>query len=154
MRKDVKVGVVAGDSGPGISYDWNVLILDRAYDEAMKLLNPEQYTYVACQVKAMATEPDPTHSNLCSVDAIEDYHELREKHGVLGKINLRVFFFLDKTKHAMVILGVIKKENNGPTPQGTRVIMRRRKRLFCEGSMEIPELPVRRKEKKGLGPEH
>ena len=145
MSKDVKIGVLAGDAGKDGEYQWNVLILDRAYEEAMKILNVEQYAYTAAQVKALATEQDPTHSNLCSVDAIEDFHELREKHGVLGKINLRVFFFLDRTRSAIVILGVIKKENNGPKPDGTRVTMRRRKRLFCETPCAIPAMPVRSK---------
>jgi hypothetical protein len=146
MSKDVKLGVVAGDNRTVVQYRWSVLILDRAFNEAMKILTPEQYAYAAEQVKALATEPDPTHSNLCSVDAIEDFHELREKHGVLGKINLRIFFFLDRTRNAIVILGTIKKENNGPTPDGTRITMRRRKRLFLESGVEIPALPVRSKE--------
>lgn len=145
MRKDVKIGVVAGDEGTDGVYQWNVLILDRAYGEAMKILNADQYAYAAAQVKALATERDPTHSDLCSVDAIEDFHELREKHGVLGKTNLRIFFFLDRIRNAIVILGVIKKENNGPTPHGTRVTMRRRKRLFCETPGTIPAVPVRSK---------
>ena len=39
MRKDVKIGVVAGDEGTDGVYQWNVLILDRAYGEAMKILS-------------------------------------------------------------------------------------------------------------------
>jgi hypothetical protein len=140
MNRDVKVGVIAGHRGPLGKYQWNVLIFDRAYDEAKKILNSEQYAYVADQIKSLATEIDPTRSNLCSVDAIEDFHELREKHGMLGKINLRVFFFLDHERHAIVILGTIKKENNGPTPSGTRITIRRRKRLFCKEEINIPTL--------------
>lgn len=134
MGKDVKVGVKADTIGPHGNFRWSVLILDVAFREAMKILSADQYSYIAEQVKALASEEDPTHSNLCSVDAIEDFHELREKHGVLGKINLRVFFWVNTNDKEMVILGVIKKENNGPTPVGTRITMRRRKRLFTQGS--------------------
>ncbi len=104
----------------------------------MGILNTVQYAYVASQVRSLATEADPTHSQLCSVDAVGDFHELREKHGVLGKINLRVFFFVDRDARAIVIIGVFKKENNGPTPPATVIIMTRRKRLY--GSGKIPRL--------------
>ncbi len=60
MSKDVKIGVLAGDAGADGEYQWNVLILDRAYEGAMKMLNAEQYAYAAAQVKALATERDPT----------------------------------------------------------------------------------------------
>ena len=42
MSKDVKVGVVAGRCGPIGKYQWSVLIIDRAYDDVMKILNAEQ----------------------------------------------------------------------------------------------------------------
>jgi hypothetical protein len=35
MSKDVKIGVLAGDAGTDGEYQWNVLILDRAYEEAI-----------------------------------------------------------------------------------------------------------------------
>lgn len=35
MSKDVKIGVLAGDAGTDSEYQWNVLILDRAYEEAI-----------------------------------------------------------------------------------------------------------------------
>ena len=50
MRKDVKVGIIAGRGGPIGKYRWSVLIIDRAYDEVMKILNAEQYAYIAEQV--------------------------------------------------------------------------------------------------------
>lgn len=39
MSKDVKIGVVVvvGDAGTDGEYQWNVLILDRAYEEAVVL---------------------------------------------------------------------------------------------------------------------
>ncbi len=139
MTNEAKVGVRVGQTAPAGTYQWTVFILSWAYDEARKILDADQYEYAVSQIMVLATEADPTHSVLCSVDAIEDFYELREKHGVLGKINLRVFFHLDRERRAIVLLGAFKKENNGPTPDGTRVTMRRRKRLYCEGAVSVPQ---------------
>ena len=46
----------------------------------------------------------------------------------------RVFFFVHKPQQAIVVLGAIKKENNGPTPLGAKVVMKRRKRLYLSGA--------------------
>ncbi len=134
-RRQVKVGVRRG-GGPPPGYRWTVLIPDIAYDEAMKFLNEDQYHHLAEQVKELARERNPTHSVTVSVDAIEDFHELRDKGGILGGMNVRVFFFLDKPNAALVILGAIRKTNDGPTPKADKIRMRRRKRKYLNGEFE------------------
>ncbi|HEV3166323.1 MAG TPA: hypothetical protein VGZ22_20020 [Isosphaeraceae bacterium] len=130
-RKAVKIGVkVGGGVPPG--FLWNVEILNQAFDETMAFANEDQYAHLACQVRDLAMEEDPTHSNFLDVRSIEDFYELREKGGILQKLNVRVFYFPDKESRTIVILGSIKKENNGPTPTGDRLTMRRRKRLYLE----------------------
>src|SRR5215469_490289 len=114
MKRPVKVGVLRG-GGPPPGYQWNVHILDLAFDETMGFCNGDQYQHLAMQMKELAREEDPTHSQTLSVDAIEDFHELRDKGGILGGMNVRVFFFLDKKIQALVVLGAIKKQNDGPT---------------------------------------
>ena len=122
--------------GPPPGYLWTVLILDLAFDVAMKLLNEAQYKHVALQIKQLAKEADPTHSQTASVEQIEDFFELKDKGGILGKINLRVFFHVDKDTSSLVVLGAIKKQNEGPTPQGDKIRMRRRKRKYVNGEFE------------------
>lgn len=129
--KAVKVGVKEGGGRPP-GYSWTVDILDRAFDEAMGFLNEDQYAHLANQVKELARQEDPTHSDTVDVRPIEDFHEIRDKGGVLKNINTRVFFFLCKAPRILAVLGAIKKENNGPTPDGDRLTMRRRKRLYLE----------------------
>lgn len=137
MDGQVKVGVRIGVGIP--PYQWSVWILDLAYDEAMKFLDESQYAYLSEQMRELAREKDPTHSQLLSVDAIEDFHELREKGGVLGKTNVRVFFAMDKRKtagvdhHAIVVLGAVKKETEGKTPEGDRIRIKRRLRKYLAG---------------------
>ena len=78
------------------------------------------------QLQELAREADPSHSKTVDVRPIEDFFELRERGGVLANLNARVFFGIDKEARALVILGAINKQNNGPTPDGDRIRMRRR----------------------------
>ncbi len=135
MANEVKIGVQRG-GGPPPGYRWTVLVLDIAYSEARKFLNEDQYQHMAMQVKELAREHDPTHSSLVSVDAVDDFHELRDKGGILCGLNVRVFFFLDKRISALVVLGAIKKQNDGPTPIGDRKRMARRKRKYLQGDFD------------------
>lgn len=137
-KKKLKIGVKQG-GGPAPGYFWGVVILDMAYNEAMRFLSEDQYCHVAGLVKVLASEEDPSHSVICSVKPIEDFFELREKGGILGNINTRVFFFLENTlpeNKNLVVLGAIKKENEDQTPRATVIRMERRKRMYLEGDLE------------------
>jgi len=132
MDKRLKVGVRAG-AGPAPGYAWNVLVADLAYQDAMQFLEEHHYAHLAEQVRELARENDPTHSQFLDVRAIEDFYELREKHGPLGNMNVRVFFCLDKDQRAIVILGTIKKQNDGATHVADKIRMRRRMRMYFSG---------------------
>jgi hypothetical protein len=131
-KKQIKVGV-RQSGGPDPGYLWNVGIIDFGFAEVSRLVNKHEYEHLAMQVKELARESDPSHPLTVSVDAVEDFFELREKGGILGKKNMRIFFGIDKTARAIIILGGICKQNNGPTPDGTRVAMRRRWRKYKNG---------------------
>jgi hypothetical protein len=132
MAKQVKVGVTQGGGRPP-GYLWGVNILDEAFDEVMKFLSHDQYRHLALQFKELAREPEPSHSRTASVDAIEDFFELRDRGGILGSLNVRVFFLLDKQRRSIVVLGGIKKQNDGATPIGAKIRMRRRARKYRNG---------------------
>jgi hypothetical protein len=134
-KKPVKVGVEKGAGRPP-GYRWTVRILDIAFEEASAFLNEAQYQHVAAQVRELAREVDPTHSATQSIDAVEDFHELRDKGGILGGLNVRVFFFVHKPESELVILGAIKKQNDGPTPIGDKIRMARRKRKYLDGEFQ------------------
>jgi len=134
-KRGAKVGVRKG-GGPPPGNRWEVLILDIAHGEAMDFLTEDQYQHLALQFRELAREVDPTHSVTASVDAIEDFHELREKGGILGGMNVRVFFFVHKPGSALVVLGAIKKQNDGPTPRGDKARMARRKRKYLSGDYD------------------
>lgn len=130
-KKPVKVGVKVG-GGPPPGYLWNVAILNVAYHEAMTVLSEVQYEHVAAQIRELAKQGDPTHSDGIDVRPIEDFHELRDKGGILAKINIRVFFFLHKESRTIAILGAMNKKNDGATPLGDRRRMKRRMRILLK----------------------
>jgi hypothetical protein len=130
-RKTIKVGVKEGGGEPP-GYKWNVEILDQAFEEAMGFLNEDQYSHMANQMRELASQDDPTHSDTIDVRSVEEFHEIRDKGGLLRNLNVRVFYMIHKAARAIVVLGAIKKENNGPTPTGDRIRMRRRRRLYLE----------------------
>lgn len=130
-RKAVKTGVKAG-GGPPPGYRWNIVIFDQAHDEAREFLDADQYEHMARQVRELAGQEDPTHSLTVDVRPVEDFHEIRDKGGILRRLNVRVFFFVHKPSRRIVVLGAIKKENDGPTPVGDKVRMRYRKRRYLE----------------------
>ena len=139
MGKQVKVGVRLG-GGPPPGYLWNVLILDIGFDEVMAFLTAEQYCHLALQFKEIASEKDPTHSVVASIDEIEDFYELRDKGGILGKLSVRIFFVLDRQNTSIVVLGGIKKGNEGQTPTGDRIRIKRRARKYFNGDYGLPDL--------------
>lgn len=130
-KKPVKVGVKVG-GGPPPGYLWNADILDCAFDEAMGFLDADQYEHLAAQVRELATQEDPTHSETIDVQPIEDFYEIRDKGGVLVRINARVFFFVRKSTRTIIVLGAINKKNDGPTPIGDRRRMKRRMKKYLE----------------------
>lgn len=129
MFRQTKVGLKEG-GGPPPGYKWTVLFIKPSETDG-KFLNNAEYWHVVDEVKALAEEDDPTHPQMVSVDAVEDFHELRMKGGPLHKKNVRLFFFLEE--RCIVILGCIKKEADGPTPKATKKLMRARKRKYLGG---------------------
>ncbi len=97
---------------------------------------------MAEQVQCLACERDPTHPETQTVSRVDDLLELKDKGGPLGNVNVRVFFVLDKPRVAIVILGAIFKQNNGPTPIGDKKRMQRRKRKYFNGDYGSLEVDV------------
>lgn len=132
-ERQVKVGLNEG-GGPPPGYSWSVLYLTIADAEARKILRrDDQYEHVKDQIRDLAAQEDPTHPLTLRVEKIEDFYELKEKGGPLGKTNLRVFFTIDKEKRIIVLLGHYKKEEEGKTPSPVVRTMARRRRKYLNG---------------------
>lgn len=131
-KRDLKVGVREG-GGPPPGYEWSVGLIDFVCAEAVDVLGQAGYDHLAMQVNELAMHPDPSHSNTIDVRPIEDFFEIRDKGGVFGGANVRLFFAIDKEARAIIPLGTIKKQNSGPTPLGDKTTMRRRRRKYRNG---------------------
>lgn len=107
---------VAGDA------PWTPAYLEQSATDARKFLNECQYEHAVQQVLSLCEEEDPSHPTLVDVDAVDEFHELRDKHGVLGNVNLRVFFWICKPHKLIVVLGAWNKNVEGKTP--VRIVKR------------------------------
>jgi hypothetical protein len=137
MTNEVKVGVERwGEPPPG--HRWNVLILGCGDEEATDFMNGDQYRHISMQFMDLAIEDDPTQSQTAWVDAVESFYELRDKGGILGGMNVRMFFYVDKLKSSIVVLGACKRQDDGPTPIGVKKRMARRLRKYLSGDFGGP----------------
>lgn len=131
-EKRLKIGVLQG-SGPPPGYFWSVAVIDFVFEEAIPILTEPGYEHMAMQVRGLAAQADPTHSDTVDIKPIEDFHEIRDGGSMFEGRNVRLFFGVDKGRKVIVPLGAISKQNNGPTPTGDKVRMRRRWRNYLRG---------------------
>lgn len=104
-------GAVAKQTG------WKLGYLDAAVGDA-GFLSEVQYDYLVGQFKDMAQCADPMKCPTVDVEAIGDeIFELKDKGGILGKLNVRVYFLMDGKKKMIVVLSVYKKEDEGMIPR-------------------------------------
>ncbi len=134
-RRILKTAAKEGD-GPPPGYQWSIEIFNAAIKEGKTLLNSDQMLHIKQQLRELAQHVEPARSDTLSIDKIESFYELRDKGGILGNMNVRVFFGVDKPRRCLIVLGVVKKENNEPTPNGDKIRMRRRWRKYTQGEFD------------------
>jgi mRNA-degrading endonuclease RelE of RelBE toxin-antitoxin system len=128
-----KVGVRQG-GGPPPGYEWNVEILPQVRVEARAFLDDDQYAHISRQVRELARHEDPTHSDTLDIRPVQEMFELKEKGGILRRLNVRVFYFIFRPTRTIVILGAFVKQNDGPTPPGDLWRMGKRMRREIEAA--------------------
>ena len=133
QRKVVKVRVRRGRGRPP-GYMWTVQVLDVAHREGLAFLTDTQHRHMRNQVKELARQRDPAHSETIDVRQIEDFYEIRDKGGVLAKLNVRVFFFVHQDRQEIVVLSVINKKNDGKTKIADRIRARNRMRRYLSST--------------------
>jgi mRNA-degrading endonuclease RelE of RelBE toxin-antitoxin system len=111
---------------------WELGYLEKAATEARKFLSEEQIAHVVELFDQLAYEPDPARSERVDVRKIEDFYEVRDKGGVLGKINVRVYFTVLGKHRVILALHVYKKEDEGKPPRHVMTTVRRRLRKVMQ----------------------
>ena len=132
-RKQLKVGVRVGKGAPP-GYLWSVGILELAHREALAILRNGQIQHLVSQVKELASQEEVSHSDTIDIRPInDDIFEIRDKGGILGGLNIRLFFGVDHARRCLIVLGVFKKQNNGRTPKADLVRNQRRWKQYKHG---------------------
>lgn len=108
---------------------WLLGYVTTAQDDAKKFLTPEQYAHAVRQFDELAAEQNPRKSLTQDVRPIDEFYELREKGGILGRINLRAYFAVFDEARLILVLGCYKKEDDGQTPPFIKIKMRNRLRF-------------------------
>ncbi len=121
-QRNVRAGAAKED------IKWNLAYIEKAAHEGRKILNEVQYAHTVQQFDELALEEEPTKSPTQEIEEVENFYELKDKGGVLGKINLRVYFAIIKEKRIIVVLCVYKKEEEGQVPSYIKTKVRNRLR--------------------------
>lgn len=95
---------------------WRMGRLDVTKSEGM-FLSEVQHDYLVEQFHDMGTFKNPLECPTVVLERVEDFHALKDKGGVLGKLNVRVYFMIDTKRKAIVVLSVYKKEDEGDLPK-------------------------------------
>ena len=114
---------------------WHITYLASAKDDAKRIFTDDvAYSHAVSMVEQLAYEKDPTHSQTQDVKKIGEFYELKVKGGMIGKINLRIYFALVPADKLIHVLSVFKKENDGKAPKN---IIKRIKRRYIETCRQL-----------------
>lgn len=111
---------------------WELGYLEAAKRDAKRFLTEEQYTHAIQLFEDLAYESNPTKSETQDVCKIFEFYELRDKGGILGKINLRIYFTIFKERKLILVLATYKKEDDSQVPHHIVIRVRNRLRVIKE----------------------
>lgn len=131
--------------GPPPPLQWDVRVPPCVFKEAKKLLrHKEKYVHAVGLVTELARHEDPSHSETLTLDNLrnEEFHEISDKGGPLGKLNLRIYYYIDKEAGDIILLSVQKKEADRATPTSIIQLCRTRLRMYKEARERIKSASV------------
>jgi len=105
---------------------WVVVILESAKKEGHKILTDPQYEYIKGILKRLTDFGNDEELSDLRIEPIEDFGELKEKGGVLGKINLRIYFGAEPEDKEVVVAKAYKKEDEGRAPRHVVIAVQNR----------------------------
>ncbi|MFH1922046.1 MAG: hypothetical protein ABIP48_19445 [Planctomycetota bacterium] len=114
---------------------WIVVVLKVAKREGRKILTDLQYDHIVDILKRLVDFGNPEEMADLDIKPIGSFYELKEKWGVLGRINLRVYFGTISEDHELVIAKTYKKEDDGPTPRHIVILVEERLEEYRAGGL-------------------
>jgi hypothetical protein len=113
----------------------SVIVLAVAKKEGRDFLTETQYVHITNIIKLPANFDDPAAMSALRIEPIADFFELKEKGGILGKTNVRIYFGFDPNTRQVVVAKAYKKEVEGQTPRHVVINVQARLRAYRAGQL-------------------
>jgi hypothetical protein len=98
-----------------------------------EILTDDQYYHVVGCFDQLAAYENPMATNFLDICSLGGgLLELRDKHGLFGKLNVRTYFAMLIDRRIIVVLGCRKKEQEGQTAKHVMLGMKNRLRCVTE----------------------
>jgi hypothetical protein len=115
---------------------WQTVIVPEVVRrEAREFLSIGQYVHVTDFVKQLVGFGTQRYDKTMKIAPIEGFWELKEKGGLLGRINVRVYFAFLKDVNQIAILHAYKTEDDSQVHPSVLSLVRHRLRRFLNGEL-------------------
>lgn len=113
-----------------------VVVLGKAAKEGREILSEGQYLHVKDLLRQLVGFAAREFESNLTLASFEEFWELKEKGGILGKINLRVYFMFNQAGNEIVVLHTYKKEDEGSPPPDLKIKLRNRWKCYLNGTFD------------------
>ena len=114
---------------------WTVVVLGVAKKEGRKILSKTQYDHIVDVLKRLVDFGDKEKLADVRIERIRSFFELKEKGGVLGRINLRVYFGTAPNDRELIVAMTYKKEDDGRPPPHIVILVEDRLEEYLAGGL-------------------
>lgn len=130
---------IAAERGEAESDDvqWQtVVVLAVAKAEGHDFLTPAQYLHVVDLAKQLVGFGARRFDSALTIAKLQEFWELKDKGGVLGRLNVRVYFKYEVDRNEIIVLSTYKKEDDGKAPSHILLRLRNRLRAYLNGELQ------------------
>ena len=110
-----------------------LVVLPVVKKEGHKILSDVQYDHMVEILRRLVDFGNKEEIGDLDIKPIRSFFELREKGGILGRINLRVYFGTFPEENKLVIAKVYKKDEEGAPPRHIVILVEDRLEQYKAG---------------------
>jgi hypothetical protein len=114
---------------------WELVVLPVVKKEGHKILSDVQYDHVVEVLKRLVDFGNKEEIGDLDIKPIQSFFEPKEKGGLLGRINLRVYFGTFPEENKLVIAKAYKKDEEGPPPRHIVLLVQDRLEQYKAGGL-------------------
>ena len=109
-----------------------VVVLESAKRDGKKFLNDGQYFHMVGVIQRLVDFNNSDEISDLRIEPIENFFELKEKGGLLGKINVRIYFAHLQDEGRIVVLKAYKKDEDGQVSRHVVITVQARLRAYIQ----------------------